>query len=1172
MARSRCPFLAFFWFSSIALIPPLTFAQTTALRLDSRPGDYVGGGLDRTWTGADLTFTAAVSPDRRHVQVSALGEEFSTFWYLDFAAQVGHELIPGVYENATMYPLQPSAGNGLDVRGDGRGCTGTGRFQIYELDVDAAGVVQAFAADFEQHCRNFSAGLFGAIRYRAARASLEPFDGNYPIYGLRITPAQNGYVVGPNLLCGAGGTACEARYEPDSLVAIQAVPSPGYVFLGWAGLDCVGTAGVTVKIMRMMACTPVFNAAPGETGVASPDYSANAFFVDGYFDIDYVESADGHVRVAYVSPGSVLSIVNATRGEVQIKASGPRGKEWLLKFAAAAGQSLAATTYSPTAAWEYIRSTDPVLSISGPAAGCSYGGRFRIHELEYAGDVLSRFSVDFEAPCPGGTIAGSARYRSARATLLPFDGAYPATTLKVLASTGGYVDAAGISCGDGGRTDCAEEYASTTLVELRALPSPGYDFLGWSGRCGGADPLTSILMDRSATCIAVFHPSVGSDVPAWSSFGVASLFLENQSGGATSRAVYLSPDASVLAERISEGHLRFTFTTMTTQVWVTFRVPSGILTPGDYEGVTGFDSDSAPSFRIFGCAPSSGRFTVYEAQYGPTGDLVAFAADVEMYCTGGVATSYLVGAVRLHSSLLTLRPFGGTYPRYRLAVTVAEHGNVRAPGILCGPAGSDCSETLSAPATLAIQAMPEPGYRFLGWTGDCDGGVNTSVSIDRARHCSAVFGPLEPGTLPQDSRLASNAVLVISHPGDPIGLGRRDLLLDGTIHASSSNRTDLYFSVSHHRRTFSMDFRVPAGQQLRVGTYEGATRIGLASAGIDIEGSDPYTACRWSDGITGRFTVYEIAFGSAASAMVTALAIDFEYRCTPTSPPLIGSIRYRSSRQELRPFPPGAASSVPFDLNADGAADLLWQNREDGRLWFWHMSGATHFFNEWLAPDQVADTNWHVVGSGDADHDGFTDLYWQHQTTGQLAIWYMRGHVLLSGEPLTPSSVADTSWKVRSVADLNRDGYPDLIWQHVRTGDVAVWFMNNRRQVSGRLIGPGPVADLNWTIVGVGDVNRDGWTDLLWHHIGTGQLSVWFMAGATMLSGELLSPGAVPDTDWRVRGVADLDRNGYPDLLWQHLSTRDVAVWFMHGRQLVDGRPVVGPPLLDPAWHLVSPK
>lgn len=80
------------------------------------------------------------------------------------------------------------------------------------------------------------------------------------------------------------------------------------------------------------------------------------------------------------------------------------------------------------------------------------------------------------------------------------------------------------------------------------------------------------------------------------------------------------------------------------------------------------------------------------------------------------------------------------------------------------------------------------------------------------------------------------------------------------------------------------------------------------------------------------------------------------------------------------------------------------------------------------------------------------------------------------------------------------------------------------------------------------------------------------MYGQTMLRGESLSPASVPDANWRVRGVGDLNVDGTPDLLWQNLSTFDVAVWFMNGLQLIDGRPVIGPRLPSAAWHLVTPR
>jgi hypothetical protein len=60
------------------------------------------------------------------------------------------------------------------------------------------------------------------------------------------------------------------------------------------------------------------------------------------------------------------------------------------------------------------------------------------------------------------------------------------------------------------------------------------------------------------------------------------------------------------------------------------------------------------------------------------------------------------------------------------------------------------------------------------------------------------------------------------------------------------------------------------------------------------------------------------------------------------------------------------------------------------------------------------------------------------------------------------------------------------------------------------------VADTNWQIVGTGDFNSDGKTDILWRNKSTGQNVVWFMNGATYSSyAELMQ---VPDTNWEIVG------------------------------------------------------
>ena len=67
--------------------------------------------------------------------------------------------------------------------------------------------------------------------------------------------------------------------------------------------------------------------------------------------------------------------------------------------------------------------------------------------------------------------------------------------------------------------------------------------------------------------------------------------------------------------------------------------------------------------------------------------------------------------------------------------------------------------------------------------------------------------------------------------------------------------------------------------------------------------------------------------------------------------------------------------------------------------------------------DGVASFNpgsaWHVVGSGDFDADGHADILWQN-TNGALGVWLMNGAALLSGAALTnPGS----SWHVLAMAN-----------------------------------------------------------------------------------------------------------------------------------------------------------
>ena len=143
----------------------LAAAQTTVLDLKSQPGDYIGGGLDQTFTPADGNFTASRNFDNG-VTITFNGGPH--FWRVSLAAPQDAELVPGVYENATRWPFQSPTGPGMDISGEGRGCNAlTGRFEVLEAVYTPSGDVERFAATFEQHCEGAAPALLGSVLFNS---------------------------------------------------------------------------------------------------------------------------------------------------------------------------------------------------------------------------------------------------------------------------------------------------------------------------------------------------------------------------------------------------------------------------------------------------------------------------------------------------------------------------------------------------------------------------------------------------------------------------------------------------------------------------------------------------------------------------------------------------------------------------------------------------------------------------------------------------------------------------------------------------------------------------------------------------------------------------------------------------------------------------------------------
>lgn len=203
---------------------------------------------------------------------------------------------------------------------------------------------------------------------------------------------------------------------------------------------------------------------------------------------------------------------------------------------------------------------------------------------------------------------------------------------------------------------------------------------------------------------------------------------------------------------------------------------------------------------------------------------------------------------------------------------------------------------------------------------------------------------------------------------------------------------------------------------------------------------------------------------------------------------------------------------VKGDLNQDARADLIFED-DDGFLATWSMSGAEMSSPSLLIPSQVGDGGFRVVGSGDFNGDRQEDLLFQH-ADGTLAVWFMQGTTLSTAALLNPSDPGDKDWRVVATGDIDRDGHIDLVFQH-KDGTLAVWYMDGLVLSRAVLTDPAHPGDAKWRVVGIGDFNGDGKSDLIFQH-ADGTLAAWFMDGAKLKSAALLDPSYPGDVNWRV--------------------------------------------------------
>lgn len=222
------------------------------------------------------------------------------------------------------------------------------------------------------------------------------------------------------------------------------------------------------------------------------------------------------------------------------------------------------------------------------------------------------------------------------------------------------------------------------------------------------------------------------------------------------------------------------------------------------------------------------------------------------------------------------------------------------------------------------------------------------------------------------------------------------------------------------------------------------------------------------------------------------------------------------------------------DFSGNGWSDVLARTASTGNLYLYPGNGVTvdSGARRWISAGWSGMNA--VIRIGDLDRDGHEDVVAREAATGRL--WLYPG---TAGGGLGVRKQIGTGWnamrEISAIGDMNGDGYPDLL--AVRAGDGKLLLYRGR---AGAAVGnPTVVGGSGWTsmseLAGIGDLNRDGMVDLVARRTSDGAL---FLYGGV---GTGFRPRVQIGTGWTAMrdlvGTGDFDRDGYPDLAAVQKST-----------------------------------
>lgn len=404
-------------------------------------------------------------------------------------------------------------------------------------------------------------------------------------------------------------------------------------------------------------------------------------------------------------------------------------------------------------------------------------------------------------------------------------------------------------------------------------------------------------------------------------------------------------------------------------------------------------------------------------------------------------------------------------------------------------------------------APPNSGALTLGSNGKfygarCAGGTNGTGMLFKFDPATATITTLH------DFAAGFNVNVGGSAPTSSLALGA-DGNLYGTASSGGANATGTVFALTQDGTFHSLyDF-----------SASGAT-----------DGSYPWPLIVGAD---NNFYGSTVAGGSAHSGTVfkmpSFLQNDIVLTHAADSTVDVRPVNALGAQQIVQTVASGYYPVAVADFDGDGVPDILWTSaNNDLYLWLGGKGSSTGFKSVYVG---TYPAGWQVTGAGDIDGDGKADLYWINQSTHQFGYWLMNGAV----QTATYSTSFTPGYFPIAEGDFNGDGKLDVLWSSA-SNDLYIWYSNVQGASHGFTSAYVGTYASGWSLVGVGDLDGDGKSDLIWNKNDGSQWGYWLMNGNQSKTQVAINNNGI---NGQIVGVDDYNSDGLADLLWSdgsHLS------------------------------------